>query len=59
MKIKFLKIEEVADLIEQAEQSGNIVKREQTLYEVVYRFQDGSGESLLINTPSSNYWITP
>lgn len=58
MQIKFLKADEVADLIEHAECSGNIVKHEQTPFEIVYHIQDGTGECLLINTPCSSYFIT-
>lgn len=58
MKITLLKIDELADLIEQAEQSGNIVKQEQTPHAIIYCLQDGTGERLLINTPCSNYLIT-
>ena len=58
MQIKFLKIDEVADLIEHAECSGNILKHEQTLNEIIYYIQEGAGECLLINTPCSSYFIT-
>jgi hypothetical protein len=58
MQIKFLKTDEVADLIEHAERSGNIVKHEQTPLEIVYHIQDGIGEHLLINTPCSSYLIS-
>ncbi|MFL9474588.1 hypothetical protein ACKER9_02090 [Acinetobacter baumannii] len=58
MQIKLLKIEEVADLIEHAEYSGNIVKHEQTPFEIVYHIQDGTGEHLLINTSWSSYLIS-
>ncbi len=58
MQIKFLKTDEVADLIEHAERTGNLVKHEQTPHEIVYRIQDGTGEHLLINTPCSSYLIS-
>lgn len=58
MKITLLKLDEVADLIEHAEHSGNIVKHEQTPHEVIYRIQDSTGEHLLINTPCSSYLIS-
>ena len=58
MKIKFLKTDEVADLIEQAEQLGTLMKHEQTPNESVYCIQDGADEHLLINTPCNNYLIT-
>lgn len=58
MKITLLKLDEVADLIEHAECSGNIVKHEQTLNEIIYHIQDGTDECLLINTPCSSYFIT-
>lgn len=58
MKITLLKLDEVADLIEYAERSGNIVEHEQTPNEVIYRIQDSTGEHLLINTPCSSYLIS-
>lgn len=58
MQIKFLKTDEVADLIEHAERTGNIVKHEQTLNEIIYHVKEGTGESLLINTPCSSYLIS-
>lgn len=58
MKIMLLKLEEVANLIEQAELSGNIVQQQQTPNEVIYCIQDGTNECLLINTPCNSYLIT-
>ena len=58
MKFELLTIEDTANLIEQAEQSGHIIKQEQTSNEIVYRIQDGADERLLINTPCSSYLIS-
>lgn len=58
MKFELLSIEDAAELIEQAEQSGHIIKQEQTPNEIVYHIQGGAGERLLINTPCGSYLIT-
>lgn len=57
MQISFLAVEQVADLIEKAEQSGNVLTIQQTTNEVVYHLQDHTCEQILINTPYGSYLI--
>ena len=57
MQLSFLAVEQVADLIEKAEQSGNVLTIQQTTNEVVYHLQDHTGERMLINTPYGSYLI--
>lgn len=51
MKLTLLKLDEVADFIDQAERSGNILQQEQTSQEVIYHIQSGTSKQLLINIP--------
>lgn len=57
MQLSFPTTEQVADLIEKAEQSGNVLTMQQTTNEVVYHLQDHTGERMLINTPYGSYLI--
>ena len=57
MQLSFLTTEQVADLIEKAEQSGNVLTMQQTTNEVVYHLQDHTGERMLINTAFGSYLI--
>lgn len=57
MHLSILTIEQVADLIEKAEYSGKALTIQHTVHEVIYRMQEPTGESILINTPYANYLV--
>lgn len=59
MQVTLLTTDEVADLIEKAERSGNVVTIQETATEIVCRIQDDStAERVLINTACGSYLIT-
>lgn len=57
MKLSFLTTEQVVDLIEKSEKSGNVVTIQQTANESVYHIQDRTGERMLMSTPYGNYLV--